>query len=168
MAPKFAGLDVSTQSCKLIVIDIETQKIFFDSSVNYDHDFPEYRTENGVIQNKGFGISESDPKMWVDAINALFQQLSKVSSLISDIRAISVSGQQHGLVTLTSKGKLSRPYSKLWNDFSTQEECKILTEKIGGKKSMIESISNTQRTGYTAPKILHLFRNEPERYQRTK
>ncbi|MHA1718532.1 MAG: xylulokinase [Promethearchaeota archaeon] len=164
----FAGLDVSTQSCKLIVIDLERNKIVFNSSVNYDKDLPQYETVNGTRKNAGFGVSESDPNMWIDAINILFGNLSKESNLIHEIKAISVSGQQHGLVTIQSDGSLSRPYSKLWNDFSTLEECELLTNKAGGKENMIKLIGNTQRTGYTAAKILHLLRHEPENYRKTK
>ena len=44
----FAGLDVSTQSCKLIVIDLDQRKIVFNSSLNYDKDLPQYNTLNGT------------------------------------------------------------------------------------------------------------------------
>ena len=164
----FAGLDVSTQSCKLIVIDLDLKDVVFNSSLNYDRDLPQYDTLNGTRKNVGFGVSESDPKMWIEAINILFGKLSQESNIISEIKAISVSGQQHGLVTIKSDGSLSRPYSKLWNDFSTLEECELLTKSVGGKENMIKLIGNTQRTGYTAPKILHLLRHEPENYQKTK
>jgi len=163
----FAGLDVSTQSCKLIVIDLEHKKIVFNSSLNYDKDLPHYDTLNGTRKNAGFGVSESDPNMWIEAIKILFLRLSNENNLISEIKAISVSGQQHGLVTIKSDGSLSRPYSKLWNDFSTIEECELLTKMVGGKEKMINLIGNTQRTGYTAPKIFHLFRHEPENYHNT-
>jgi xylulokinase len=79
---------------------------------------------------------------------------------------MSVSGQQHGLVALDPEGNLTRPRSKLWNDFSTLEECRILTERLGGRDAMIAEVGNTQRTGYTAGKILHMVRNEPEAYAR--
>ncbi len=163
----FAGLDVSTQSCKLIVIDVDLNNVVFKSLLNYDKDLPQYDTINGTRKNAGFGVSESDPNMWIEAINILFERLSKETNLICDIKAISVSGQQHGLVTITSDGSLSRPYSKLWNDFSTSEECELLSKSVGGKEKMIKMIGNTQRTGYTAPKILHLLRHEPENYRNT-
>ena len=55
----FAGLDVSTQSCKLVVIDIDDEEIVFVDSVNYDSDLPHYNTRNGVIQNQPEGVSET-------------------------------------------------------------------------------------------------------------
>jgi xylulokinase len=82
-----------------------------------------------------------------------------------DILGLSVSGQQHGLVGL-DEGH-TRPGSKLWNDFSTLEECRILTESAGGPEAMISEVGNSQRTGYTAAKIFHMFRHEREAYDRT-
>ncbi len=165
----FAGLDVSTQSTKIIVIDTDNSTIIYSDSINYDKDLPTFETENGTRKTTEFGVSESDPNMWIAAIDALFTHLENSHpNYISQIKAISASGQQHGLVTIGKDGELSRSYSKLWNDFSTMEECEILTEKIGGADLMIKLIGNTQRTGYTAPKILHMVRNETENYTNTK
>jgi xylulokinase len=165
----FLGLDVSTQSCKAVVIDNDKKKVVYQDSVNYDRDLPKYNTINGTRKDAGFGVSESDPNMWIDAIHMLFNRMkSKSSVLINHIKSISVSGQQHGLVTIDEEGNLSRPYSKLWNDFSTSEECEILTKMLHGHENMIKEIGNTQRTGYTAPKILHMVRHEPENYRKTK
>jgi xylulokinase len=168
MPDLFAGLDVSTQSTKLVVIDFDAKKTVFLDSVNYDKQMIQYNTENGTRKNAGFGVSESDPNMWIDAIHVVFSRMKETLwKSVKDIKVISVSGQQHGLVTIAKDGSLSRPNSKLWNDFSTGEECDILTEKIGGKKNMINEIGNSQRTGYTAPKIFHMIRHEPENYKKT-
>jgi len=167
MAQLFAGWDVSTQSTKLLVIDAETQKIVFNEAVNYDKDLPGYNTKDGAIQGLGEGASESDPQMWIDALHLLLKKLAAADVNQHDILAMSVSGQQHGLVALNKEGKLSRKHSKLWNDFSTQEECNILTEKVGGLEKMVKEVSNSQRTGYTAAKIFHIYRHERELYDKT-
>jgi xylulokinase len=163
----FAGLDVSTQSCKLVVIETEAEEVIHVNSVIYDEDLPEYKTQNGVIQGLDPGVSESDPKMWVDAIHMAFARLKASDVHQEHIRSISVSGQQHGLVALDDEGNLTRPRSKLWNDFSTAEECELLTDRVGGQEAMIQEVGNSQRTGYTAPKILHMYRHERERYQKS-
>jgi xylulokinase len=163
----FAGLDVSTQSCKIVVIDFHSLSVIYVDSVNYDKALPQYSTFNGVVQDMEEGVSESDPLMWIDSIELIFSRL-KASNIPQDkILSISVSGQQHGLVALDKFGNLSRPMSKLWNDFSTDEECILLTKIIGGKSKMIKEVGNSQRTGYTAPKIFHMFRHEKENYNRT-
>ena len=66
-----------------------------------------------------------------------------------------------------STGHLTRARSKLWNDFSTEKECALLTEKIGGVDAMIREVGNSQRTGYTAAKIFHMARHEPDAFQKT-
>ena len=57
----FAGIDVSTQSQKLVVIDLDNDSIIYSDSINYDNDLPDYETFNGVIRNNPPGVSESDP-----------------------------------------------------------------------------------------------------------
>ena len=163
----FAGLDVSTQSCKLVVIDTKSEQVVFVDSVNYDTDLPEFNTKNGVIQGLPEGVSESDPTMWIRAVDMVFLYLKESDIPQQQLKCISVSGQQHGLVTLDSTGNLSRLTSKLWNDFSTQEECDLLNNAIGGPDKMIAEVGNSQRTGYTASKILHFKRNEPEKFKET-
>jgi len=163
----FAGLDVSTQGCKLVVVDAKAEDIVFVDSVNYDEDLPQYGTRNGVIQGLEEGVSESDPNMWIEAVNVVFENLRLSEVRQDQVRCISVSGQQHGLVALDAEGNLTRPRSKLWNDFSTHEECEILTERVGGMEAMIREVGNSQRTGYTAAKIFHMFRHEPDAYRKS-
>ncbi|UCD36818.1 MAG: hypothetical protein JSW54_08230 [Fidelibacterota bacterium] len=163
----FAGLDVSTQSCKLVIIDTKAGNVVFVASVNYDDDLPRYQTRNGAIQGLGEGVSESDPEMWLEAVNTVFSKAVDAQIPLDHVGCISVSGQQHGLVALDADGNLARARSKLWNDFSTLEECDILTEKVGGLANMITEVGNSQRTGYTAAKIFHMQRHEPEAYRRS-
>ncbi len=163
--PLFAGLDVSTQSCKLVVIETAAGTVLHVDRVDYDHDLPGFGTEEGAVAGLGEGVSESDPRMWIDAVEMLLGRLRESDVDAERIRCISVSGQQHGLVALTADGGLARPRAKLWNDFSTAEECRILTEAVGGPAAMIAEVGNSQRTGYTAPKILHLRRHEPQIYE---
>jgi len=163
----FAGIDCSTQSCKLVVIDLDARKVIYTDVVNYDQDLPRYHTVNGVISGLDEGVSESDPNMWIDALEMLFQRLAQSDLSPREIKAMSVSGQQHGLVCLDRDGNLSRHRSKLWNDFSTRAECEQLTEFVGGARQMIAEVGNTQRTGYTAGKILHFARHEPMAFERT-
>lgn len=163
----FAGIDSSTQSTKLVVIDIESNEIVFVDSVNYDNDLPHYFTKNGVIQGLGEGVSESDPNMWIEALEMLFERLKNSVVPIDQIKSISVSGQQHGLVSLDAEGNLTRSRSKLWNDFSTGEDCEILTNAVGGMERMIAEVGNSQRTGYTAAKICNMARTEPDAFAAT-
>ncbi len=163
----FAGIDVSTQSAKLVLLNWAKGSIIYEDSLSYDHDLPQYGTKNGVVINKDSSISESDPKMWIEAVDILFQRSKDKSIPLDQIKSISVSGQQHGLVALDKEGKLSRSSSKLWNDFSTQKECDLLEDNIGGRSKMIQEVGNSQRTGYTASKIYNIFLNERDVYDKT-
>jgi xylulokinase len=160
----FAGLDVSTQSTKLVAIDLERHEVIHVDLISYDHDLPEYGTREGVVPGLSEGISESEPGMWVAAVDRVLERLTRAGIPVNEILSISVSGQQHGLVALDEEGNLTRSRAKLWNDYSTHEECAILTDRVGGLESMIAAVGNSQRPGYTAPKILHMARHEPEAF----
>jgi len=163
----FAGLDVSTQSCKLVVIDRKMRDVVFVTTVNYDSDLPHFGTKNGTIQGLGTGVSESNPLMWIEALHMVLERLKNAGINIRAVRCISVSGQQHGLVSLDAEGNLTRQRSKLWNDFDTLEECGLLTEAVGGIDRMVKEVGNSQRTGYTAAKIFHMLRNDRDAYNKT-
>jgi len=161
----YAGIDVSTQGCKLVVIDVDAGRVVHVEHLDYDRDLPVYGTRNGVIPGLGEGVRESDPRMWLDAVDALLAGLEP-AGVAARIRCLSVSAQMHGLVALDADGGLARARSKLWHDTSTAAECDDLTAALGGTEAMVEAIGNTQRPGYTAPKILHLRRHDPEAYRR--
>jgi xylulokinase len=146
------------------VIDLDTGETPYVDAVSYDEDLPAFQTLNGVIPMTDPGVSESDPHMWIEAVHILFQRLKDNQFPIEKIQAISVSGQQHGLVALDATGKLARPTSKLWNDVSTVRECQDLTDHLGGEEAMLAEVGNTQRPGYTAAKIFHMVRHEPNLY----
>ena len=61
MSQFFSGIDVSTQSQKIVVLDLENDSIIYSDSINYDEDLPQYETTNGLIRNTKPGVSESDP-----------------------------------------------------------------------------------------------------------
>lgn len=86
MSRLFCGIDCSTQSCKLVILDLDLSKILYTDLANYDKDLPQYNTLNGVIQDLGEGISESDPQMWIGAIELLFDRLKKLLSLFMKLK----------------------------------------------------------------------------------
>src|SRR5205823_8527254 len=83
----------------------------------------------------------------------------------NELKAIGVSGQQHGFVPLDKEGEVIRP-AKLWCDTSTAAECDEITEKLGGIKKTIRALGNAVLPGFTASKILWLKKHEPKNYQR--
>jgi len=167
MGKYYMGLDVSTQGTKLLLLDYETKRPAFVTSVNYDRDLPAYNTRNGVIQGLGAGVSESDPAMWVEAVHRVLQQTRDAGFDLARVAAVSVSGQQHGLVCLDAAGNLTRKTSKLWNDVSTQPECEEITRLAGGKPAVIREVGNSLKPGYTASKILQFKKSDPQAFAAT-
>jgi xylulokinase len=149
----YIGIDSGTQSTKSIVVELETGGILAVSQQNY-----------GLIPGLPDGNMEQDPGVWIDAVDNTIQDcLKQVGDRKNEIRAIGVSGQQHGLVVLNSSAKVIRP-AKLWCDTSTSEQCNEIIEEFGGESALIKLIGNTMLPGWTAPKILWLKQNEPENF----
>ena len=149
----FIGVDSGTQGTKAVVVDGETGMVLGKSSQSY-----------GLIGGLPASHKEQHPEDWARAMLVTIREAVEVSGVDrSKIWAIGVSGQQHGFVPIDEMGRVIRP-AKLWNDTSTVEECRIITEALGGVKGAIRVTGNQILPGYTAPKILWLKRNEPENY----
>ena len=80
----------------------------------------------------------------------------------SEVAGLSFGGQMHGLVMLDSKDCVIRP-AILWNDGRTKEENDYLNNKIG-KENLSKYTANISFTGFTAPKILWVKKNEPDNF----
>ena len=149
----YIGIDSGTQSTKSIVVDLETGGLLATSQQNYD-----------LISGLPDGHMEQDPKIWIGAVDRTIQDcLTQIGDRKHQVRAIGVSGQQHGLVVLNSSSQVIRP-AKLWCDTSTAEQCKEIIDEFGGETALIKLIGNTMLPGWTAPKILWLKQNEPENF----
>jgi len=149
----YIGIDSGTQSTKSIVVDLQTGGILAASQQNYS-----------LIPGLPDGYMEQDPAVWIEAVDKTIQDcLQQTGDRKDQIRAIGVSGQQHGLVVLNSSAKVIRP-AKLWCDTSTSEQCKKIIDEFGGESALIKLIGNTMLPGWTAPKILWLKQHEPENF----
>lgn len=146
---RMCGIDLGTQSCKVIIYDPEVQQILATSQAPLD------------IIAKNDGTREQRAEWYESALEACFSAIP--AELRATISAIGVSGQQHGFVPLDHAGVPIRPV-KLWNDTSTATECAELTERAGGEKVLLAETGLLMLPGYTAPKILWLKKHEPENY----
>jgi len=150
----FVGVDSGTQGTKTVVMDAEGS-VRGTASVSY-----------GLIEGLPRGHMEQHPETWADAMNRTIRGAVKDAGVDPDkVRAMGVSGQQHGFVPLDGDGAVIRP-AKLWNDTSTAGECSELTEALGGVDEVIRLTGNSILPGYTAGKILWLRRHEPDNYAR--
>lgn len=149
------GVDSGTQSTKALVVDAVKGTVLGTGSKAY-----------GLIGGLAPGAKEQDPATWIDATaKAIRQALKEAKAKRGEVRALGVSGQQHGFVPLDKKGRVIRA-AKLWCDTTTEEECEQITQRLGGKKAAIKAVGNAILPGFTAPKILWLKNNEAANYQR--
>jgi len=119
------GIDSGTQSTKAVVLDLEERRIVARA-----------RAAHRLIEGLPLGHAEQHPADWSAALDAVIGEVcDRVDR--SRIRAIGVSGQQHGFVPLDEAGEVIRP-AKLWCDTSTAEECAYLTRKLGGAPPSFE------------------------------
>lgn len=155
MVEYYIGIDSGTQSTKAVVIDGESGQVVGSAVKRY-----------GIIEGLPQGHKEQHPSTWIEAFTETVRRSVEKSGIDPrQVKALGVSGQQHGFVPLDNKNSVIRP-AKLWNDTSTVEECQILINALGGREEVIRLIGNSIPPGFTASKILWLKRKEPWNYDR--
>ena len=147
------GIDSGTQSTKALVVDAKDGRVLGSGSQAYD-----------LIPDLPPGAKEQHPHTWRDATAAAIRQAVRNAKVSRDeVKAIGVSGQQHGFVPLDKNGEVIRP-AKLWCDTSTAAECEEITTALGGPKKTIKALGNAVLPGFTASKILWLKKHEPKNF----
>ncbi len=145
------GIDMGTQSIKFLVYDYKQKKTVAVTQQKLD------------IISDSDGTSEQKAEWWIEAAVKCAQGISP--DILKSVKAVGVSGQQHGFVPLDSEGK--NVYNvKLWNDVSTAAECDEITAAFGGEEKLISDAGNKILPGYTAPKVLWLKKNRPDAYKK--
>ena len=147
------GIDLGTQSCKIIIYDYEKKHILDSNQVPVEM----------IAQNDG--TREQKAEWYDEALKTCFAKLNKDAR--QTIEAIGVSGHQHSLVPLDEKGKALHNI-KLWCDTSTQAECEELTKTAGGEAKLIKTAGLPMRPGYTAPKVQWLKNHKPKAFEKLK
>ena len=155
MRTLIVGIDSGTQSTKVLVIDARDGKVLASAAQEYE-----------LLANLPAGAKEQHPHTWRDAAaSGIRRALRQAKAVAAEVKAIGVSGQQHGFVPLDAQGEVIRP-AKLWCDTSTAAECDEITAKLGGLKKAIRALGNAVLPGFTASKILWLKKQEPKNFQR--
>lgn len=186
MPKLFLGLDSSTQSLSAVVIDLDTRKVVYEKSLNFDQALPHYKTQNGVLPNRNPLIKHSSPLMWAEALDLIFAAMKKDRVALGDILAVSGSGQQHGSVYFNDritaaletldptkplvenlKGVFTRKTSPIWMDSSTAVECAEIRKKLGGIKYTASRTGSDAFERFTGPQIRKFFKTEPDAYTKT-
>lgn len=137
-----AGVDSSTQSCKIVIRDLSTGELV---------------RQGRAAHPPG---TEIDPELWWTALG---EAIGEAGGL-ADVAAISVAGQQHGMVVLDADGRVIRP-ALLWNDTRSARAASDLIEEFGAPQY-------AARTGlvpvasFTSTKLRWLSDAEPENARR--
>ncbi|MDA8290374.1 MAG: xylulokinase [Actinomycetota bacterium] len=143
-----AGVDTSTQSCKVVVRDSRTGELVREGRAPHPDG------------------TEVHPRAWWLA----FEAAARRAGGLDDVAALSVGGQQHGMVCLDEDGAVVRP-ALLWNDLRSAGAARSLVEELGpgrvGRRAWAEAVGSVPVASFTVTKLRWLAENEPGSVART-
>ncbi|MER6351972.1 xylulokinase [Streptomyces sp. NPDC001634] len=149
--PSVAGVDSSTQSCKVEIRDLDDGSLLGSGSAPHPPAFPP--------------SSEQDPASWWAALKAAFEAARRSAGVSgSDIAAVSVDAQCHGLVALDEQDEVIRP-AKLWNDTTSAQQLERLKQRIGAQE-WIRAVGSLPTAAFTLSKVAWLAENETDNFRR--
>ena len=134
-----AGVDSSTQSCKVVIRDPLTGELLRQGRASHPDG------------------TEVNPAHWVSALDAALIDAGG----LDDVEAISIGGQQHGLVALDKDGAVIRD-ALLWNDTRSAAAADALNSEIGGPTEMAKQVGSVLVASFTATKLRWLADSEKE------
>ena len=138
-----AGVDSSTQSVKVVIRDAHTGELIRQGRATHPDG------------------TEVDPAHWLTAIHAAFKEAGG----LDDVEAISIAGQQHGMVALDSDGEVIRP-ALLWNDTRSAKEADVLNREVGGDQVIARKVGSKLVASFTASKVRWMADHEPHNASR--
>ncbi|MBL1078483.1 xylulokinase [Nocardia sp. 2] len=137
-----AGVDSSTQSCKIVVCDADTGTVLRQRQIPH------------------IDGTEVPPSVWWEALRAATDRMMR------DVEAIAVAGQQHGLVVLDAAGHPVRD-ALLWNDTRSAEAAAQLVSELGGPQAWADAVGSVPLAAHTVAKLRWFADHEPELADRT-
>lgn len=148
----FLGLDLGTSELKALLLDAR-------------HRIVAVHGERLSVQRPQPLWSEQQPGDWWTATDAALQHLSAAQpAAMAAVRAIGLSGQMHGAVTLDGDGNVLRP-AILWNDGRSGAACAALEAAV---PRLHQIAGNLAMPGFTAPKLCWMREHEPALFARVR
>ena len=138
-----AGVDSSTQSVKIVIRAADTGELVREGRAPHPDG------------------TEVDPIHWKKALDSAIAQAGG----LDDIAAISVGGQQHGMVALDESGEVIRP-ALLWNDTRSAAQAKSLNSEMGGNQAIADAVGSVLVASFTASKVRWMAENEKKNADR--
>ena len=136
------GVDSSTQSTKALAVDVATGTVLGAG-----------RAAHAVSAG---GRRESDPAQWWAALGEAVGRTGYAEAAA----AVSVGGQQHGLVALDAAGDAVRP-ALLWNDVRSAPNARALVGRLGAAE-WARRVGSVPGASFTAAKWDWLREHEPQ------
>lgn len=136
------GIDSSTQSCKAVLVDAASGQVIDEGRASHPSG------------------TEVDPQAWIDALE------KATAGLLERADAVSIAGQQHGMVALDSNDEIVRP-ALLWNDTRSAQAARDLNAEIGGEHAAVEATGSAYVASLTATKMRWMRDHEPDNAART-
>ena len=134
-----AGVDSSTQSCKVVVRDAETGALVRSGRASHPDG------------------TEIHPRHWWDALTTAVRDAGG----LDDVDAVAVGGQQHGMVALDADGEVVRD-ALLWNDTRSAPSALALVDELGGPQAWADAIGSVPVASLTVTKLRWLRDHEPD------
>ena len=149
------GYDIGSSSVKASLVDALTGKCV--SSAFYP------KTEAAIIAVKP-GWAEQEPSSWWENLKlATADVLASSGADSSDIKAIGISYQMHGLVCVDKEGNVLRP-SIIWCDSRAVPYGQKAFDVIGHERCLSHLLNSPGN--FTASKLAWVKENEPELYSK--
>lgn len=149
------GLDIGSSSVKGAVLDGNSGKVLASTF----HPKKELQ-----IHAPQAGWAEQDPETWWSCIQEVCKELFKADGLdTSQIGAIGISYQMHGLVVVDKDQQVLRP-SIIWCDSRAVEIGKQAFTSIGVGKTLVNLLNSPGN--FTASKLKWVKENQPEIYEK--
>lgn len=142
--PLVAGVDSSTQSCKVVIRDAETGRLVREGRSTHPDG------------------TEVDPAAWWQALG----EAVTAAGGLDDVQAVSVGAQQHGMVALDAEGAVVRP-ALLWNDTRSAPAAHRLVGERGGPQAWADGVGSVPVASFTVTKLAWLAEHEPANAART-
>src|SRR3954467_4647564 len=133
-----AGVDSSTQSCKVLVCDADSGEIVRSGSAPHPDG------------------TEVDPARWWAALQTAIEKAGG----LDDVAAVSVGAQQHGMVCLDESGEVVRD-ALLWNDTRSSDAAAELVGELGGAAEWAKRIGVVPVAAITVSKLRWLAAAQP-------
>ena len=147
MTPSFLGIDLGTSGLKLTLV-AEGGEILGESEAAY------------AVQTPHPGFAEIDPGVWSSALRDAAARLTGAQTSPnegSDLQAIGVTGQMHGLVLVGADGQPTRP-AVLWPD---QRAASVLSSWSSMPSEDRARLANPISSGMAGPMLTWIGQNEP-------